>query len=319
MKYLNILIIWFCAILIASYPNFAFALNNKALEDFVQKTKYEFEFLLSKSPPKIADNWRKEYDKYVQAFIEKSEMLQSVELILEREGKLDKGSFAYSYVNEINELHLEKLTNLVNGLGHEYFDHILEYHTGNIDSLIQDKFQKINNISEDKKLIDLLSEYFQIKREIQSLLDFPKVKYKFVFEPKSSGYSDEPEKVKEYLLYDWFGQSKEIPRLKTSLLVINDNLIIEDRIRPKDPLFALTLLTQLAILVAIIPGYILTYTDKRPVLIISSFVAVSISLSFILIFLSPSTWLNICIQSIIPCFFGIVWVISYIKERRKLN
>jgi len=299
--------------------NVAQAEDYRSLEDFIKQNKYEFKLLLSKSPPEIAEKWNKEYSKYVKSYVEKGEMLQYVKSILKKEGKFDEGIFAYSYLNESHELQLERWTQLSNGLGLEYFNYIYKENLETIDSDIQSKFDKIENLSKLPQIASLLSEYFKIKREIQMMREFPKVKYTFKFEPISSPYSDEPDLVKEYKLYDWLGQSKEIPKLKEALWTINDNLIIEHRTRPKDPLFPLTILTQFAFLLAIIPGYILTYTEKRPVLVISLLVIVSIVSSFILIFISPSTWLNIMIQSMVPCIFGFAWLYSYLKRKKSIK
>lgn len=279
------------------------------LDDFYQKAESEFQLLLALCPKDRASHWQERRSQALQAFIDKTNELQQVLKIIEKDPNREKIKqvFAFTYLNAVNEVQLETRTKLVEDLGRELLRNGVNEKLTSPLTGIEMELESLRSKSTRESLLKAYSSLLEVKRFISRIEQDVPVKYKYVFMPKANAYSSAPERVVEYVIHDWPPALKNVDEYRARLVPIQDVIKSVRFFTPKDPLPWLSIAAQLSILLIAMGGWIKSYHGDS-YWAIGILVVPSMVLSVFLVFYSDETVWNIVGQSILPGLFILYWI-----------
>jgi len=288
----------------------------KDVDEYLSRSKYEFKLLRNEADSTTYRYWDEKYYQAMQHFIDKSEELKKLRDFLIKEGAYDEHTFPFSYVNEVNEILLNDITNLVNELGESIIKEKVKDRIDSVKQQIEKDIDEISHLKNANKVANIISEFYQIIGDVSELTTKLEAKYSYMFEPKNYAHA-EPYLVKKFKIKDWVNGINKIESYRERLLKLRNEIKLLIITSPKDPLFFITIMFQVTLLLSTIPRYIISYTGKVPKTFIVLMIVSSMIFSFVLIFVSPSTFLNVLVQCIVPGLF-IIYGIRYekVKEMR---
>ena len=188
----------------------------------------EFNSLLRLCKSERTGYWNQRSTDALKKYNAKSKELQATSEILGREpnAKELQQTFAFKYVNEINEVNLDETTPLVEDLGRELLnDRVASLLMPKVKD-IEGQFATFQGKTQTHSVQQSYADFLQLKRRMDRLEADAPLKETYIFEPKAKAYSSEPIKRVVYTIHDWDAALAKVDELKQQLQPIQDNLQI---------------------------------------------------------------------------------------------
>ncbi|MCG2587761.1 hypothetical protein L6773_04245 [Rhodohalobacter sp. WB101] len=215
-----------------------------------------------------------------------------------------KGIYAKLFINSTNDFKLNGWSTIYYRLGNYVINKSLD---DDIEPLIQKLKSKFNLYSPNNsrsELSNLYSRYKDIEIKIQRVAEEPEVKYYHWFEPGNFLIQTKSISKEKFEIRNYYKAYNNLASLQDSLKTINKDLNIYDYTFVKDRNWLINLFTQIAILLILIPSLMHNYSLSIRGPVIKSMILLSLIISVLLILISPFTFLNIAVQSLIPGGFA---------------
>jgi len=288
------------------------AANTHAQDQYISSVDQEFEKLESLLNKAERVNWDSRFQDARMAVIKKTEEMESINNYLKSRSDYEeiKSVRAFSYLKEVNYASLESKTNLVEELGRFLFEHKLQAEVIPLTVAIEKELEGMQNAQGALQLQSKLVEYFKIKRQIEVLSNNVSIKTEYQFRPQENAWDSDPKLVKTFILHDWFAAMAQLDSTKESLQSLKDSFVSFNYLKLRDPLAFVSIAAQLAVLLVTVAGYMISFTKKPSIRVVSLLVLSSMTGSLVLIFVSSSTLLNLIMQAFIPAGFIIKWVLD---------
>ncbi len=291
------------------------------LEEFLLQVDSDFEIILNELSKDERKTWLDqsiEITNKVSKFIDEQDELENY---FKAEGVYDKykSTLPFTYLKNYYSIKLDMKTNLVEKVGEYSFN---KYYENNVKILLNEIELELTNLQNSQGALQLqtkLTQYFKVKRSVDLLLENPPIKVEYEYKPASSAWDTEPLLLKKYVLYDWIKGIQLLSSNVEDLKNINDSFVSFNKLKLNDPIAYISFGSQIAVLLVVVAGYTISYTDKPSILVIFILVISSMALSITMISISSSTILNISIQAILPGSFILYWVFKSHKKVLKQN
>ncbi|KAB7683130.1 hypothetical protein [Plesiomonas shigelloides] len=286
--------------------------NAGEIEEYQNKLDIEYEALLQEIPSNEQGAWKERSYDITQKVLDEGASHEQIVEYFKQQGTYDsyESTLPFSYLKKVQYIRLDMKTSLVNELGAYVYSDFYDKEVKLLLVAIETELSGLQNTQGALQLQGNLSKYFRIKRKVEELTNTPVILSELEFRPASSSWDTAPKLMKKFTLYDWRKTIEALNDYKSELNDINDSFISFNKLRLKDPVGYISFGSQIAVLLITVAGYIISYTKKPSLVVISLLVVSSMVLSLVMISISSSTLFNIAIQAMLPGAFIVYWTVQ---------
>lgn len=295
--------------------------EDEALDGFKETINKEYSLLLEYIAPSERLNWNERKYEITKIITEEHHSHEEMVEYFKRQGSYEsyKDILPFSYLKKVRFISLDMQTDLTNELGRNIYHHYYDAEIRVLLLAIESELTGLQNKQGALQLQSQLTKYFNLKRKIEELSNNPQILSEFEYRPRSNAWDSTPILMKKFVLYDWVKSIKALGVYKEELENIKDSFISFNTLKLQDPTAYISFGSQIAVLLITVAGYIISYTDKPSLRVISLLVISSMGVSLLMITISSSTLLNIAIQALLPGAFIIYWTAKRYRKGRSLN
>lgn len=291
-------------------PINATAETDEEYGEFVRAAEAQFRTLCGRLSSERCQYWRSKESDLLESMAEFNRTWKINDGWVESHParKEIEGLRAFDYLAQYYEREIRGTLLLSDGAGQELLEEVIARRIEPTRADLEARANNLAGIADPASLAPALRGLLKLDRKIAELRHSPPVVRSLRFAPKLSAYDRDPRLVAVFLLRDWSAATDEVEVLAQELPEIGSEVEVQERLRPRDPIAFIPLVTQLALLLIVVAGSMISFTEKPRPPVVAALVLISMGFSLLLVFMSSNTILNTLVQMVVPGVFMLIWV-----------